>query len=215
MGYLDGDSITVDAVLTKKGRELLARGGALDITHFSATDTGVDYTLWNADHPSGSAYYGEAIENLPGLEASVHAEYTLRNRLITLGQDTIALPAIEIGGTSTSTTHTFDDSMAAAGTNVSLTVKGWSGTGGTIQMIVHNSNVVKTNAKILKTLTGVTRTFVRETDIKNTKLYEIPITGTDTFVRIMADQQNLKICLKIHQYVPPNGYWAYLYVKKR
>ena len=82
MGYLDNSSITVDAVLTKKGREILKNGGDLNITSFTLSDTGVDYSLWNADHPSGSAFYGEAIENLPMLEANVHAEYNLRNRLI-------------------------------------------------------------------------------------------------------------------------------------
>ena len=81
MGYLDNASITVDAVLTKKGREILKNGGNLNITSFTMSDTGVDYTLWNPDHPSGSAFYGEAIEDLPMLEASVHAEYNLRNRL--------------------------------------------------------------------------------------------------------------------------------------
>ena len=85
MGYLDNSSITVDAVLTKKGRELLksggsAQNGSLRITSFTLSDTGVDYTLWNPSHPSGSAFYGEAIENLPQLEASVHSEYNLRNR---------------------------------------------------------------------------------------------------------------------------------------
>ena len=84
MGYLDNSSITVDAVLTKKGRELLNKGGNLNITQFTLSDTGVDYTLWNPNHPSGSAYYGEAIENMPMLEASVHAENNLRNRLISL-----------------------------------------------------------------------------------------------------------------------------------
>ena len=192
MGYLDGDSITVDAVLTKKGRELLARGGALDITHFSATDTGIDYTLWNADHPSGSAFYGEAIENLPGLEASVHAEYTLRNRLITLGQDTIALPALELNGLTGTNTMTFDDSHATAGINVGITIKGYAGSGGTLQMLVHNNNVVKTNARKVKGLTGVTRTFIPETNIVDAQLYEIPITGGDTFVRITPDLTSLK-----------------------
>ena len=88
MGYLDNSSITVDAVLTKKGREILKDGGNLNITKFSLTDTGVDYSLWNPDDSSGSAYYGEAIENLPMLEASVHSEYNLRNRLISLNQNT-------------------------------------------------------------------------------------------------------------------------------
>ena len=51
MGYLDNSSITVDAVLTKKGREILKDGGNLNITSFTLSDTGVDYTLWNTDHP--------------------------------------------------------------------------------------------------------------------------------------------------------------------
>ena len=92
MGYLDNSSITVDAVLTKKGREILKDGGNLNISSFTLSDTGVDYTLWNPDHPSGSAFYGQGIENLPQLEASVHAEYNLRNRLISLNQNTVAVP---------------------------------------------------------------------------------------------------------------------------
>ena len=98
MGYLDNSSITVDAVLTKKGREILKNGGNLNITSFTLSDTGVDYTLWNPDHPSGSAFYGEAIENLPMLEASVHAEYNLRNRLFTFPQNVIAMPTLVING---------------------------------------------------------------------------------------------------------------------
>ena len=87
MGYLDNSTIVVDAVLTKQGRKLLAQGQGLNIRYFTLSDTGIDYTLWNPDHPSGSAFYGEAIENLPQLEASVHTEYNLRNRLISLNQD--------------------------------------------------------------------------------------------------------------------------------
>ena len=83
MGYLDNSTIVVDAVLTKQGRKLLALGQGLNISYFTLTDTGVDYSLWNPDHPSGSAYYGEAIEKLPQVEASVHSQYALRNKLIT------------------------------------------------------------------------------------------------------------------------------------
>jgi len=98
MGYLDNSSITVDAVLTKKGREILKDGGNLNITSFTLSDTGVDYSLWNPSHPSGSTHYGEAIENLPMLEANVHAEFNLRNRLITLGKKATALPTLVVGG---------------------------------------------------------------------------------------------------------------------
>ena len=41
MGYLNNQVITVDAILTKKGRELLAQGGnAFNITQFSLSDDG-------------------------------------------------------------------------------------------------------------------------------------------------------------------------------
>ena len=70
MGYLNNQVVTVDAILTKKGRELLAKGdGSFNITQFALSDDEVDYTLYNPNHPSGSAYYGEAIENMPLLEA--------------------------------------------------------------------------------------------------------------------------------------------------
>ena len=65
MGYLDNSIVTVDAILTKKGRELLARGdGSFKITQFALADDEIDYTLYNPQHPSGSAFYGEALENL-------------------------------------------------------------------------------------------------------------------------------------------------------
>ena len=69
MGYLDSTTVTVDAVLTKQGRKIISEGSPLDITHFTLSDTGVDYTLWNADHLSGSAFYGSAIDDLPMVEA--------------------------------------------------------------------------------------------------------------------------------------------------
>ena len=44
MGYLNNSSVTVDAILTIKGRELLARGaGEFNITQFALGDDEVDY----------------------------------------------------------------------------------------------------------------------------------------------------------------------------
>ena len=68
MGYLDNSIVTVDAILTTKGRQLLSQGN-FQITQFALADDEVDYTLYNPTHPSGSAYYGQAIENMPLLEA--------------------------------------------------------------------------------------------------------------------------------------------------
>ena len=72
MAYLDNQYVTIDAVLTKKGRELLARNdGSFQITQFALADDEIDYTLYNPNHPSGSAFFGEAIEAMPLLEAFV------------------------------------------------------------------------------------------------------------------------------------------------
>ena len=70
MGFLDNTSITVDAILTKKGRELLAAGDdSFKITQFALADDEIDYNLWDTAHPNGSNYYGAVIENMPILEA--------------------------------------------------------------------------------------------------------------------------------------------------
>ena len=71
MAILNPTVVTVDAVLTTKGRELLARNdGSFQITQFSLADDEVDYTLYNPNHPSGSAFYGEAIEKSFGFQAN-------------------------------------------------------------------------------------------------------------------------------------------------
>jgi hypothetical protein len=70
MGFLDNTSITVDAILTKKGRELLARGqNEFKITKFALADDEIDYGLYDITHPNGSNFYGAAIENMNLLEA--------------------------------------------------------------------------------------------------------------------------------------------------
>ena len=101
MGYLNNSVVTVDAILTNKGRELLARGdGSFKITQFALSDDEVDYTLYNPTHPSGSAYYGQAIENMPLLEAFPETTQNLRYKLVTLPRGTAKMPVLDIGYTS-------------------------------------------------------------------------------------------------------------------
>ena len=101
MGYLDNSIVTVDAILTKKGRELLARGdGSFKITQFALSDDEVDYTLYNPTHPLGSAYYGQAIENLPLLEAFPDETQIMKYKLTTLPRGTAKLPVLDIGYSS-------------------------------------------------------------------------------------------------------------------
>jgi len=99
MGYLNNQIITVDAILTKKGRELLAKGdGSFNITQFALSDDEVDYTLYNPNHPSGSAFYGEAIENMPLLEAFPDESQMMKYKLVTLPRQTAKMPVLAGSG---------------------------------------------------------------------------------------------------------------------
>jgi hypothetical protein len=99
MGYLDNSVVTVDAILTSKGRQLLSQG-KFNITQFALADDEIDYTLYNPTHPSGSAYYGEAIENMPLLEAFPIETQTMKYKLVTLPRGTAKMPII--GGINSS-----------------------------------------------------------------------------------------------------------------
>jgi hypothetical protein len=101
MAILNPTVITIDAILTTKGRQLLARNdGSFQITQFSLADDEIDYTLYNPNHPSGSAYYGEAIENMPVIEAYPEDTQIMRYKLVTLPRGTSRLPVINVGYTS-------------------------------------------------------------------------------------------------------------------
>jgi hypothetical protein len=98
MGYLSNQVVTVDAILTKKGRELLAKGdGTFKITQFALADDEIDYTLYNPNHPNGSAYYGEAIEAMPLLEAFPDETQIMKYKLTTLPRGTAKLPVLDLG----------------------------------------------------------------------------------------------------------------------
>jgi hypothetical protein len=105
MGYLNNNTITVDAILTKKGRELLARGNdEFKITQFALADDEIDYDLWNPAHPLGSAYYGIIIENLPLVEAFSDESNIMRYKLVTLPKKTARIPVIQVPQSSVTLT---------------------------------------------------------------------------------------------------------------
>jgi hypothetical protein len=105
MGYLNNSGISVDAILTRKGRELLARGqNEFNITHFALADDEIDYSLWNPDHPLGTAYYGITIENLPIVEAVPDETQNMKYKLVTLPKKTIRIPVISVPQTSVTLT---------------------------------------------------------------------------------------------------------------
>lgn len=97
MAYLDNTEITVDAILTKKGREKLAAGNGLNITKFALGDDEIDYSLYEPAHPKGSAYYDAAIRAIPITEASPDETQVLKYKLVTLPKGTTKIPQVEFG----------------------------------------------------------------------------------------------------------------------
>ena len=97
MGYLDNSSITVDAILTKRGRELLSRNdGSFKITQFALGDDEIDYSLFNENHPNGTQFSSEAIENMPLIEAIPNGANMMNSKLITLTRGANAIPYIQV-----------------------------------------------------------------------------------------------------------------------
>jgi hypothetical protein len=106
MGYLNNTEITVDAILTKKGRQKLASGQSLNITKFALGDDEIDYTLYEPAHPKGSAYYDSAIRSIPVTEASPDETQVLRYKLVTLPKGTTQIPTVRLGVPSISVNQT-------------------------------------------------------------------------------------------------------------
>jgi hypothetical protein len=96
MAYIDNQTITVDAILTKKGRELLAKDGNLTITSFALADDEIDYSLYNPAHPNGSAFFDIALRNIPIFEPLSDETQTMKYKLVTLNQGVTSIPVISI-----------------------------------------------------------------------------------------------------------------------
>jgi len=107
MAYINNQTITVDAVLTRKGRELLAKNGGLNITSYALADDEIDYTLYQPNHPQGSAYYDLAIRNTPVFEAFTDETQLLKYKLVTLPAGVTSIPVISLGQSSIDVVSTY------------------------------------------------------------------------------------------------------------
>ena len=155
MGYLNNAVITVDAILTTKGRELLARNdGSFQITQFALGDDEIDYTLYNPNHPSGSAYYGEAIDNMPLLEAFPSELQIMKYKLTTLPRGTAKLPVLDLGyaaitlkqGAQLSITP---QTLNYLGNNQTFETSGYSATIGDVRLLsTFTGQGIQSNASI-------------------------------------------------------------------
>jgi len=147
MAYLSNTSVVIDAILTKKGRELLARNdGSFQITQFSLSDDEVDYTLYNPNHPSGSAFYGEAIVNMPVIQAFPEDNEIMKYRLVTLPRGTSQLPVISIGHSTI---------ILAQGASISITPQTLNYLGATSTYETDGYTFTIGDVRTMSTFTGV------------------------------------------------------------
>jgi hypothetical protein len=156
MAYLDNTEITVDAILTKKGREKLAAGQALNITKFALGDDEIDYTLYDPAHPKGSAYYDASIRAIPITEATPDETQVLKYKLVTLPKGTTRIPTVGLGVTAISVKQT-DGSVS-----LSPTTNGASNNVGGYTLILADKRAGTLSVTTSATSAGTTPFFLGE-----------------------------------------------------
>jgi hypothetical protein len=217
MAILNNTTVTVDAILTKKGRELLARNdGSFQITQFALADDEIDYTLYNPTHPSGSAFYGEAIEAMPMMEAFPDESQIMRYKLVTLPRGTSKLPVISLGYNTISlrqgasltitpqtlnylgSTSTFESSGYTATIADIRLMSAFNGTGTTTTAPMSDLNTT-TGTRLSKselgtsfTLTGTTINTLFGTSLTQLST-TITVTGRDSGARITIPVNIIKV----------------------
>jgi hypothetical protein len=100
MAYLDNTTITVQAILTNKGRQLLAQNGTLNITSFALADDEINYNLYQPNTPLGSAFYDLGIRNTPILEPFSDETQNLKHKLVSLPAGVTSIPVVSVAQTS-------------------------------------------------------------------------------------------------------------------
>lgn len=106
MAFLDNSGdIILDAVLTDTGRMRLAKGdGSFRIAKFALGDEEIDYSSYNKDHASGSAYYDLQVLQTPVLEAFTNNTSTMKTKLVTIPRTSLLyLPEIALNQTKANT----------------------------------------------------------------------------------------------------------------
>lgn len=217
MSYLSSTSVVVDAILTKKGRELLSRNdGSFQITQFSLSDDEIDYTLYNPNHPSGSAFYGEAIEAMPIIQAYPDDQEIMKYKLITLPRGTAKIPVLSVGysnivlkqGSSLSitpqtlnylgATSTFEASGYVATIADVRTTATFNGVGINTPEATSLNSTTTIGTNVSKTVIGttinITATTINTLFGTNTNLYTtLVVVGRDSGARISVPVQIVKV----------------------
>ena len=98
MAFLDSTTAVIDAILTRKGRELLAKNdGSFQITKFAFGDDEINYQLYDATKATDQ---DSDILNLPVLEPISNENVALLYRLVTLPEGTLKISTLKVTPTT-------------------------------------------------------------------------------------------------------------------
>ena len=197
MGYLDNSSITVDAILTKRGRELLSRNdGSFRITQFALADDEIDYTLYNPTHPSGSTFYGEAIDNMPLLEAFPIESQIMKYKLATLPRGTAKLPVLDLGYSAITLNQ---------GASISITPQTLNFLGNNQSFETSGYSCLISDVRLLNTFNGLGINTTAATNANSEAASSITTTiGTDVSKTVIGTQFNLRATTINTLFAPTN-----------
>ena len=210
MSYIDNNTITVDAILTKKGRELLAQNGNLNITAFALADDEIDYSLYQPNHPNGSAFYDIAIRNTPVFEPVSDETQVMKYKLVTLNQGVSSIPVISIAQDKISVSRDYTgDIIISPSTNpaynLSLGYTAILGNKNVGILIVQEANSVNSVSSTIPTFAGDINTTSAQVVVGNTFKF-IPNSSlgktTSTILTIVGNESGGSLSIEVTVTVP-------------
>ena len=184
MGFLDHstNNIIIDAVLTDKGRELLARNnGTFRIVHYGFGDDEVDYTLIKK---FGRTVGKEKIEkNTPVFEAQTIGSLGLKYPLITLSDPTLTVfPTLSLSSTSSTTLSNIAGSNLAE-TTINQTIP--SNVSNVVQSILRETQYrVTIDSRFINLNAGSITP--RSVPFSTKIIYDLPATQTGTGTQLSS-----------------------------
>jgi hypothetical protein len=212
MAYIDNQTITVDAVLTQKGRQILAQNGNLNITSFALADDEIDYTLYQPNHPNGSAYYDIALRNTPVFEPLTDETQTMKYKLVTLNQGVTSIPVITIAQDKILVTKDYTgDIVISPSTNPAYNLQaGYTAILGNKNvgiLIVQQTNAVNSVSNTVPTFAGDINIASAQVVVGNSFRF-VPNSGlnktTTTNLTIIGNESGGSTSIEVTVTVPPS-----------
>jgi len=212
MSYIDNQTITVDAILTTKGRQLLAKNGNLNITSFALADDEIDYTLYQPNHPNGSAFYDIAIRNTPVFEPVSDETQVMKYKLVSLNQGITSIPVISIAQDKISVLSTYTGTISISPStnpayNLTLGYTAILGNKNIGVLIVDQANSINSVSSTVPTFAGDINTTSAQVVIGQTFRF-IPNSSlgqtTSTTLTIIGNESGGSLSIEVTVMVPTN-----------